>query len=145
MDILNDIEKGDLYIDAATESSLKETAGWGRFIGIAGMAISGFAAVLSFTLGGRVESAMNEGLIRSRMGTQGYLWALVILLAALAIFVVSYFMFRFSNKLQSAVNAADQYDFIDSMKQLRNTYRIMAILFTVYVLLSVGNSITRFF
>lgn len=141
MDLLDDLKENGLYIDAGIENNFKESANWAKFISIAGMVISAIIVVMSFTIGGRIEAALNDGFIRS--GGEGYLWVLVILLFAISLFVLCIYMFRFANRMQIAVNTSDRHEFVESLRNLRNTYKALAILFSVYFLAFIGASITQ--
>lgn len=134
-----------LYIDSSIEENFKESARWAKFIAVSGMVMSAIGIVMSFTLGGRIESALNEGFVASRPGAAGFLWVMVILLAAISFFVVCVQLFRFALKMQAAIKTSDKYEFIVSMKNLRNTYKVIAILFSIYFLLFIGAAITDFF
>ncbi|RYY50911.1 MAG: hypothetical protein EOO06_02325 [Chitinophagaceae bacterium] len=136
MENKTDLLSEGLQVDYNSLPVLKESAQWAKFISISGMIFAGIALVFSFTMGGRVESALNEGFMRS--GTAGYLAVLGILIFAVAFFVLSNYLYRFANRMLIAIQSADKYEFVEAMKQLRNTYRILAILFSIYFLLFLG-------
>lgn len=142
MDLLDDLQENGLHIDAGIENNFKEAANWAKFISISGMVISAILAVMSFTLGARVEAALNDGFLRSGAAGAGYLWIIVILLFSIALFILCIYMFRFANRMQSAINTSDRYEFVESLRNLRNTYKALAILFSVYFLAYIGATIT---
>ncbi len=143
MDLLDDLQEDGLYIDAGMEKNFKESANWAKFISIAGMLISAILVVTSFTLGSRVEAALNDGFLRSGAAGAGYLWVLVILLFSVALFVLCIYMFRFANRMQLAISTSDKYEFVESLRNLRNMYKALAILFSVYFLAFIGATITK--
>ncbi|MBC7936662.1 MAG: hypothetical protein H7Y86_15030 [Rhizobacter sp.] len=142
MDTPGNLLQNNLYIDEGIESHFKESGKWAKYIAITGMLFSGIALVASFTLGGRIEGALNSGFIMS--GTAGFMVILAMLLFAVAYFILSHYMYRFANKLLVAVDTSDRYEFVESMRHLKNTYKVMAILFSIYFLLFIGGSIADF-
>ena len=139
MEQREDLLSAGLQIDYTTMPVLKESASWARFISVAGMIFSGIALVMAFIYASRVESALNEGFMRS--GTAGYLSVLALILFAVSFFVLCNYLFRFANRMLTAIGTADKYEFVTSIRHLRNTYKIMAILFSIYFLLFIGSSI----
>ena len=142
MDIPDILPEDELYIDHGIENNLKETGKWAKYIAVTGMVFSGIAVVVSFTLGGRIEGALNSGFIMS--GTAGFMIILAILFFAIAYFILSHYMYRFANRLLTAIHTSDRYEFVESMRHLKNTYKVMAILFSIYFLLFIGSSISDF-
>lgn len=132
----------DLHIDHNITTHLKETAGWAKFLGVCGMIFSGIAVVFSFTMGGRIESALNTGFLNS--GKPGFLLVFVILFFAVGCFILSLFLYRFAAKIQAAILATDKYEFVASIRNLRNIYAAISVLFGLYVLLFVLNIIKEF-
>lgn len=139
MDILKEEASDGLYIEQSIETGFKEAAGWAKFIAVAGMIIAGIVGVMSLTIGTKLEAALNEGYVYS--GTAGFLWILAVLLFAVSFFILCILLYRFANRMQAAIIATDQYEFIEAMKSLKNSFKAFAILFAVYFLLFIGSNI----
>lgn len=142
MDLLENIEHNKLQVDESVTVHFKEIIGWSKFLAIAGMILSVLVVVFSFALGARIESALNSGFMDS--GTAGFLVILALIVFAVTYFTFSYFLYSFANKMQLAVDTADKFEFINAMRSLRNTYKIMGILLVVYVSLFLFNSFMKF-
>ena len=139
MNLPDTLENTSLHMDDSIHRHFKEIIAWSKFLGIAGMILAVLALVFSFALGARIESALNSGFMNS--GTAGFLVIFFILLFAGAYFMLSLFLYRFATNIQLAIETCDKYEFVNAMRNLRNTYKIMGILFTIYVSVFLINSV----
>ena len=63
------------------------------------------------------------------------------IISAVASFILSIYLLNFSNKVKRALEATDQYEFNDSMSDLRKYFRFVAI----FIILLVATSVVAMF
>jgi hypothetical protein len=125
----------DLLVDTALKDHLKETARWGKFLGIMGfvygvlLVISAISSVL--LLGNSSTYGTNRGWFAG--GTIAFVYVVF----AAVIFCMSAFLFRFSNKNQSALQTNDQVVLNESFKNLKMYFRIAGIVTIIALIFSV--------
>ncbi|MBC7887808.1 MAG: hypothetical protein H7Z13_07950 [Ferruginibacter sp.] len=127
----------DLVIDSTINIYLKETAAWGKFLGVIGFVYSGvialaaiFAGSMLAKLTGNYNSA-GEGLLAG--GTV----AIIYLAIAGTVFFMSMHLFRFSKKIHSALLANDQFDLTAAFKHLKIYFRFSGIIIVIALIFTV--------
>lgn len=125
----------DLGIDSITESHLKESAMWAKFLGILGFVFSGLILIASFFIASFIESSRGFSRYDRDMAAfgAGFITVLYILIAGI-LFMVSLFVFRFAVKMKAALAATDQQSLNDSFKNLKFLFRFYGIIAVIYLL-----------
>lgn len=122
----------ELQIDATAQAHLAETAKWSNFLAIIGFVLSGLiglAALFAGTILGNMSS--NFGGSLGIFGA-GFITVIYLLVAALYFFM-SLFLYRFANRMKTALASGDQESLNISFLNLKNLYRMMGILTIVYL------------
>ncbi len=120
----------DLLVDTIAYEHLRETAKWGKFLGIIGFVISAILVLLALFAGTMMSNLSNLG----GGNTLGAGLLTVIYLAiALLYFAMSLFLYRFAVKMQNALQAVNQDSFNDSLNNLKLLYRMMGIIMIIYL------------
>jgi len=130
-----------LQIDSLTKSHLWETARWAKFLSIIGfilcalIVIGGvfFSSLFSFVSGG---SEMYEASGISPTGF-GVVMAFISILSAVVFFFPCLFLFRFSNKMKTALNSNSQNELNISLQNLRAVFKYVGVI-TIIVLAIYG-------
>lgn len=129
--------ESDLIIDGTIRAHLKETAAWGKFLGIIGFIYSGLIAIVAVFAGsilGKLTgnySSSSEGLLA------GGSIAIIYLAMAGIVFFMSMYLFRFAKKAKAALQSNDQDNLAESFKNLKIYFRfsgiitVIALIFTV--------------
>lgn len=132
---LNLIET-DLIVDSTISAHLKETAVWGKFLGVIGFIYSGFIvlgaifAVSMFAkLTGHATGSSNGLLV-------GGIVSIVYLILACVLFFMSMYLFRFAKSMQVALNTNDQELLNVSFKNLKIYFRFAGIITIVALIIT---------
>ena len=109
----------ELVIDNEGELHLKETAVWGKFLAIVGFIVGGLFLVTGLFIG-----PIYSSFIKVRPGAKDALLigtSIMVIYLVLAIISVllSFYLFRFANKMQKAFKYNDQIDLNESFKNLK--------------------------
>jgi len=129
--------EAELIIDSSIIVHLKETAAWGKFLGVIGFIYSGLIAA-----GAIVAASMLSNLTSSYSGGAGGLLAggsvgVIYLVLAGVVFFMSMYLFRFAKNIQAALKSNDQEALTDSFNHLKIYFRfagvitVVALIFTV--------------
>lgn len=127
----------DLMIDNAIQVHLKESAAWGKFLGIIGFIYSGliavgaiFAASMLAKLSGSYSSGAGGLLAGGSVGV-------IYLAMAGVVFFMSMYLFRFAKNTQAALKSNDQESLTVAFNNLKIYFRfagiitVIALIFTV--------------
>jgi hypothetical protein len=125
----------ELGIDNNTESHLKESAMWAKFLGILGFVFSALILILAFVLPSLLERAGNYSRYDRDMASFGaaFITVAYIIIAAI-LFMVSMFVYRFAVKMKAALATNDQQSLNDSFKNLKFLFRFYGIIAIIYLL-----------
>ena len=128
--------ENELLIDNISQTHLKETAMWTKFL-----AITGFILSILITVGAvfirNMFNKLSSGLPGGKeMGTMagGMIMVIYFFVAAIA-FLMSVFLFRFSINMQAALKANDQETLNLSFQNLKNFYRFAGIITILYLII----------
>lgn len=126
----------ELVIDSTTQVHLKETAVWGKFLGIVGFIYSLLIAVGAVFAGSTMArlsgnySKGNEGVMA------GGFVAIFYLALAGVVFFMSMFLFRFSKKSLLALQSNDQSVLTDAFRNLKIYFRFSGIITVIALILT---------
>jgi Family of unknown function (DUF5362) len=133
---LNLIET-DLIVDSTISAHLKETAVWGKFLGVIGFIYSGlvvvgaiFAASMFAKLTGNATGGSNGLMAGGMVG-------IVYLGLAGVVFFMSMYLFRFAKNTQVALKTNDQETLAASFKNLKVYFRFAGIITVVALIITV--------
>ena len=128
----------DLIIDSAAGMHLKETAMWAKYLGISGIVMSAFivllAVVSGFILGGfygRYRVGGDTGMM------VGGSVAVVYLVMAAVLFIMSIQLLRFAKKMQVAFKTTDQENLSSAFQHLKIYFRIAGVISIITLVFSV--------
>ncbi len=127
----------DLIVDSTISAHLKETAVWGKFLGIIGFIYSGF-----IVLGAIFAASMFAKLTGNATGSSSGLFAggmvgVVYLGLAGVIFFMSMYLYRFAKNIQLALKTNDQESLVTSFKNLKVYFRFAGIITVVALIITV--------
>ena len=127
----------ELQIDVRVARHLKETAGWAKFLGILGILLAALLAIAAFlvpefflkTYSGFESYDSYNSKIFSIAVTVGYLFA------ALLMFFIALFTFKFGSKTRQALALNDQHSLDSGLKNLKFLFRFYGIIAIIYIAL----------
>lgn len=127
----------DLIVDSAISAHLKETAVWGKFLGVIGFVYSGFAV-----LGAIFAASMFAKLTGNATGSsngllRGGMVGIIYLGLAGIIFFMSMYLFRFAKNIQIALKINDQETLVTSFQSLKVYFRFAGIITVVALIITV--------
>ena len=125
-----------LQVDPVIKSYLAETAKWGRFLSILGFILCGLIVLIGI-FAGSIFSMFGSATIggESPIGASGFASVMVVLyiLIALLYFFPCLYLFRFSNKMKTALYGNSQEDLTESFQNLKSLFKFVGIL-TIIIL-----------
>jgi hypothetical protein len=124
-----DLLSNDLQITPQAQTYLGEAARWGRFLAIVGFILCGLGIIISFALPSFMfrlppYNEMSEGITS---GLQVIITIIYLVFTVLFFFPVL-FLYRFSVKMQMAINSVDQDSFDNSLMNLKSMFRFYGIM-----------------
>lgn len=122
----------DIHVDEIAYGHLKETAKWGKFLGLLGFVLSGLLALLGIFAGSMITTLMERSGSTAGPVGAGTL-TMIYIIGALIYFFMSLYLYRFAVKMQAALNTTNQETFNESLSNLRMLYRMMGIIMIVYL------------
>ena len=128
MENSNDFLQAELIIDGASAASLKETAMWGRFLGILGFIYSGIISVLAVFSGFFFEKLIPKTELNKAALIGGVFIGVFYFFIAVVVFFMSMYLFKFGNKAQVALKNNDQESLVESLKNLRLYFRFIGVI-----------------
>lgn len=122
-----------LIVSSQASGYLNETGRWAKFLAILGFCFIGLCVVV----------AMFAGTIFSSMGSElpypGYMFAGIYLVIGFLYFFPVYYLFRFSNKIRTALYTKSNPDLDSAFENLKAHYKfigiMMIIVMSFYVLI----------
>jgi hypothetical protein len=121
----------ELQVDATAHAYLYETAKWGNFLAILGFILSGLLAIIALFSGAIL------GNITSKYGGNPFMGAGVVMVIYLIIaginFLIALYLYKFSNKMKTALISTEQEAFNESLLNLKKLYKTMGIIAIVYL------------
>lgn len=131
-DFSEQTQKPDLVIPRTSLYLLMETAKWGKFLSIAGFVGVGLILILALGFGFIFDRMDPEVAQNVPFLTNGLLPGIYILMALLYFFPCLY-LFKFSQKIKSAVLSRDQTQLVEALTHQKSLYKFIGI-FTLIVL-----------
>jgi hypothetical protein len=128
----------DLIIDSTINAHLKETAVWGKFLGIIGFIYSGLVAlgaIFAATMFARLTGSSTSFGGSSVMA--GGAVGIVYLVIAGVVFLMSMYLFRFAKNTQLAIKLNDQEALSTAFKNLKIYFRFAGIITVVALIFTV--------
>lgn len=122
----------DIHVDEIAYGHLKETAKWGKFLGLLGFVLSGLLALAGIFAGSMITTLMERSGSTAGPVGAGTL-TMIYIIGALIYFFMSLYLYRFAVKMQAALNTTNQETFNESLSNLRMLYRMMGIIMIVYL------------
>jgi len=138
-----------LTIDPASKSHLTDIARWAKFVAIVGFIMCVMTVIFGFGMQSSYSQIYNsryEGFdrdVRRDTETAGTIMAVWCFILAVIYFFPFLFLFQFSSKMRSALEAGDQDTLNNSFQKLKNTLRyvgvlmIILLLFFIFILLAI--------
>ena len=132
----NDLIETDLIVDGAINLHLKETAGWGKFLAIAGFIMVLIAVGAIYAAMWHTKSSSTDGKTGSGT-TAGAMIAIIYLAMVVVVFFMSVYIFRFAKKTQAALSVNDQVTLTEAFSHLKIYFRFAGIITAVMLILTV--------
>lgn len=126
-----------LELDGESRQSLNEAAKWTRFISIIVFIFGGILLLFGIVGGSRMLSAIEElsSAYRNMPEASGVILIAIILVVAF-MFTVNYFLFRFAQKMKSALTTENSQDFLLSLGSMKTYFVITTVLSGLALLLN---------
>ena len=135
--------EADLYADApvpqglnlnlASESFLRNTAKWGKFLAIVGLVFIGFVVLMAIFAGTFFSSMMSEAGANEFGSAGGAFFGFFYLLFAALYFFPVLYLYKFSVNMQDALRLQNDDLATESFKNLKSLFKFMGIM-TIIVL-----------
>ena len=123
-----DLLMDDLQVSSSVKNYLNESARWGRFLAIIGFVFCGLIAIAAFFIPAiyKMLPAFNElPSMAAKSVATGI--TLVYLLLAVILFFPSLYLYKFSVKMQLALNSLSQNHFEQSFKSLKSMLKFYGV------------------
>lgn len=122
-------------ISAEIKGYLKETAKWSKFLSIVGFVMVGIMVIAGLIMGTVGASAFSAlGPDAGPMGMLGGgMFMVIYLLLALLYFFPTLYLYRFSSKMQTALNSDSQNDLTESFKNLKSVFKFWGIFTAIFI------------
>jgi uncharacterized membrane protein len=125
----------ELQIDAIGQAHLAETAKWGMFLSILGFIGSAVIVIVALIVAGKLGGYRGSYGEAANFGVGTIM--VVYLVIAIIYFFMSFFLYRFSSKMKTALQSTDQESLNYAFLNLKNLYKMMGIITIVYLALMV--------
>lgn len=125
-----------LSIDPVVKGHLSDTARWAKFLSIIGFVFCGLmliGAIFGVTTGSMYASRYGEYEGNRMMAMGSAVGTFIFILVALVYFFPLLFLFRFSSRMKTALQANDQQALDDSFRNLKAMFRFIGVL-TIIIL-----------
>ncbi len=126
----------DLLVDNPSRLHLREIITWSKFLGVIGFAYSIVLVAAAFYAVFKLLGMSPGGGAAGERLIAGSSVGIIYLVFGGIVFLMSFYLFRFSNKMQAAVVANDQTSFTRALKNLRVFFRFAGILTVVVMVFS---------
>lgn len=128
-----DSEINSLDITPESRAYLLEAAKWGRFVAIVSFVFLGLFVLMFLFMGGTLMS-LGLGSEMGELGIMGGLGAFVYLLLIFALmFFPSYYMYKFSTRIITAVKSDSTLDLTEGLKNLKSLFKFYGILLAIMI------------
>jgi len=126
-----------LELDGESRQHLYESAKWTKFISILVFIFGGIMLLFGIVGGARMLSAIEElsSAYRNMSGLSGVILAVIIFFVAI-MFTVNYFLFRYAQKMKSALTTENSQDFMLSLGSMKTYFVITTVLSGLALLLN---------
>jgi len=133
-----------LEVDAIAKNHLKDAAKWAKFLSVVGIISLGLILIITCIVSINTHNKMIELYDEGSAGRGEMIGSIV----AASFFVVIYFfpcffLLRFANKMQAAINADDAASLNDAFKNLKVTFRYVGIITINFLALFVIGLLTE--
>lgn len=123
-------ELEQLIVNSRSKSFLKETAKWAKFLSIMGFIGIGILVIFSFFAGTIFKNLPNAQSMPMDMGMT---LTITYLILAVIYFFPMYYLFRFSNKMKTALLTKNDDTLSDAFEVLKSHYKFVGV-FTIILL-----------
>jgi hypothetical protein len=123
----------DLQIDDTSRSYLGETAKWASFLAIVGFIGSVIIVILAFVLVSSLDRLEGYGSYSRYNGMAATTIMIVYIIIGVILFFLSLYLYRFADKMKTALQTADQGELNQSFMNLKSLYKMMGILTIIYL------------
>ncbi|HXS55392.1 MAG TPA: DUF5362 family protein [Hanamia sp.] len=131
-----DLLNNDLQVSSPVQNFLGESAKWGKFLSIVGFIFCGLMAVISFFIPALImKLPPYNSMPAGAMSAMTTVMTIVYLVIAGLLFFPSFYLFKFSVRMQEALNSVSQENFEESFQNLKSLLKFYGI--TVIVVLSI--------
>lgn len=137
MEYQENLIETDLIIDSTINMHLKETAVWGKFLGVIGFIYSGLIAIGAIFAGSMLSKLSGNNLSNSEGLLAGGSVAIIYLGMAVVVFFMSLFLFRFARKTLVALQSNDQVTLTESFKNLKIYFRFAGVITVIALIFAV--------
>ena len=127
----------DLVIDSTATSHLKESAVWGKFLGVIGFIFSSIIAVVGMIAGFSISRLGSSYSGRRLHLAEGGGVLLMYLAGAGILFFMSLYLFRFAQKTKMAITTDNQENITEACKNLKLYFRFAGIISIISVVLTI--------
>ena len=128
LDLNNQSSAASLSITEAAMSYLRETAGWGKFLGIMGFILTGLMALLGLFMGAFMQT-MTEAM--GQDNPLGPYIGFIYVVLGLLYFFPSLYLFKYSSKLKRALSSKDSQVLTEAFSNEKSMYKFMGILMII--------------
>jgi hypothetical protein len=129
-----DLLSNDLQVSPQAQSYLSESAKWGKFLAIMGFIFCGITIVLAFFIPVFLAQLPPYNTMSSEFNSgMKVTMTILYLLLALLFFFPCFYLYKFSEKMQSAVKVVSQENFDESLMNLKSMFKFYGI-FTIIIL-----------
>jgi len=127
----------DISIDGIAISYLRESAAWGKFLGVTGMVVSNMIAVVGVVAGFSISRIGSSYSARRWRLAEGGGVALLYLAGAAILFCMLLYLIRFANKTKTAIATSNQESITDACQNLKLYFRFAGITSIISIVLTV--------
>ncbi|MEP6950820.1 MAG: hypothetical protein ABI863_16160 [Ginsengibacter sp.] len=129
-----DLLSNDLQVSPQAQSYLMDSARWGKFLAITGFILCGIMMIIAFFIPLFLSQlASSPGMPNGFSQGMKIGIMIVYLILALVLFFPCFYLYKFSVKMQSAVNGVSQENFDESLMNLKSMFKFYGI-FTIVIL-----------
>ncbi len=129
----------DLRVTSGMETNWRITSKWAMFFAVLGFIFAGFYLLGAIAIIPMIRMMASMGVMpepmASLIGSFSWVFVLIYLIALGSLFFLSYFLLKFSNGINRAINFTDQNAFVGAWRNLRNHYRLNGSMVIVFIVL----------
>ena len=126
-----DSEISTLEVSEDTKSELLVAAKWARFIATIGFLFLGFFILVFLMAGGMILSlGMQDAGLTAMNGGVAFL---ILAVFSVLIFLPNYYLYKFSSRSITGINALSTLDLTDGLKNLKSVFKFYGIMFALQI------------